>query len=80
MMYGAGLRLMPARRAVAQAGGRALRQAMRVIMPIRIRCHDKWLHEQQVAEIAGIMVYLLGELTASYTDSKSKIRILYGSI
>jgi hypothetical protein len=48
-------------------------------MPIRIRCRNKWPHEAQVTQIAGIIVCFEREATASYAGRKSELRILCAS-
>jgi len=49
-------------------------------MPIRIRCRNQWPQGPQLIEIAPILVYVSGKLTAYYTDRKLTIYILCGSI
>jgi hypothetical protein len=45
-------------------------------MPFRIRCRNQWPQGQQLIEIAPILVYFSGKLTAYYTDRKVKIYTL----
>ncbi len=42
-------------------------------MPIRIRCRDKWPHEQQLTEMEEIAVYFSEVSLACYSDRKSNI-------
>jgi hypothetical protein len=49
-------------------------------MPIRISCRDKSSNSVQIVEYKGIKTFLVSDSKASYTDRKTKIRILCGSI
>ena len=51
-----------------------------VLMPIRIRRHDKSLCGMEATGTKGLVAARSGESTACYTGRKSKSRILYGSI
>lgn len=50
------------------------------VIRIRIICRNNWTHVQQFTENAGIIAHDSGEPMACYTDGKSKICILSGSI
>jgi hypothetical protein len=51
-----------------------------VSRPIRISGHDKLLYGTEPAQTKGLVAALSRESTASYTDRKSKSRILCASI
>ena len=51
-----------------------------VLMPIRIRRHDKTLQEPQGAVAERAMASAIAASMACYTDRKTKLRILCGSI
>ncbi len=51
-----------------------------VFMPIGIKRRDKSRHRTQPAEAEVVIVTLFDELTASYTDRKTQLRILCGSV
>jgi hypothetical protein len=63
-----------------QSYGWALRQSKKVLMPIRISCRDKSLNRVQLVEYTGINTFLTSDPKASYTDRKTKLRILCGSV
>jgi hypothetical protein len=60
--------------------GRALREDKEVIMPIRISCHDKLLNSVQLIESTGINTPPANNPKACYTDRKTQLRILCGSV
>jgi hypothetical protein len=49
-------------------------------MPVRISCRDKSLNRAQLLEYKGINALLASDPMASYTDRKTKLWILYGSV
>jgi hypothetical protein len=49
-------------------------------MPIRISCHDKLLNSVQLIESTGINTPPANNPKACYTDRKTKLRILCGSV
>ncbi len=49
-------------------------------MPIRIKCRDKPLDRQHAIEYKGVNAPSARNPKARYTDRKSKLRILCGSV
>ena len=52
----------------------------KVFMPIRLRRCDNKYQETQIVEFYNTIAVVFAVSTAGYTDRKSVIRILYGSI
>jgi len=50
------------------------------VMPIRIRCLDKWPQGTSLIKMASIVAYFSGESVECYTGKKSKDRIFCGYI
>jgi hypothetical protein len=51
-----------------------------VVMLIRIRCRDNPLVRAQLIQYKGDKTPMARDPKASYTDRKTQLRILYGSI